>query len=235
MDIQIKPTKIKHPDDIFEVIQIIFYRREGEVDLMKEHLWAFSLNKQKKILSLELVSMGTKDRTVADPGDIFRVPLYKSSSYVILVHNHPSGGLKPSQSDMDLTNKLIKAGDLLDISVIDHVIVTDKSFFSFATAGLMDKLQEDNKYALSFVYKKKMKKKMEELKRSVEKEKLEFGKIKLKEGKEKGKLEGAKKRNQEIAKQMLSEGIEKDVIARVTGLTHQWIGRIKNQLESKKT
>ena len=177
---------IQDPRDIWEIIQRIFYQKEGEVDLMKEHLWAFSLSKAHKILNIELVSMGSKDRTIADPGDIFRVPLYKSSSYVILVHNHPAGVLKPSQADIDLTNKLIKAGDILDIKVIDHVIVSDKSFFSFELTGLIEQLQMDNKYALTFVYKKKMERKMEELKKSVEREKKKFGIQKKKEGKKEG-------------------------------------------------
>ena len=183
---------IQDPRDIWEIIQRIFYQKKDEVDLMKEHLWAFSLNKARKILNIELVSMGSKDRTIIDPGDIFRVPLYKSSSYVILVHNHPSGRLKPSDADIEITNKIMKAGDILDIPVIDHVIVSDKSFFSFELTGLIEQLQMDNKYALTFVYKKKMERKMEELKKSVERQKKESRIEGLKEGEEKGIIKGKK-------------------------------------------
>jgi len=231
MQIHVEDVKIQDATDIFEIIQRVFYKRKREVDLMKEHLWAFSLNKQRKILNLELISMGTKDKTLADPGDVFRVPLYKSSSYLILVHNHPSGGLSPSETDMDITNKLIKAGDILDIPVTDHIIVTDKSFFSFKTAGLMNQLRESNKYALTFVYKKKMEKKMDALKASVEREKLEFGKIKKQEGIDMGKKESKK----EIARQMLAKGIDKSLISEVTGLSKQWPGRLRNELEREKS
>lgn len=222
---------IQDPRDIWEIIQRIFYQKKGELDLMKEHLWAFSLNKARKILNIELVSMGSKDRTVIDPGDIFRVPLYKSSSYVILVHNHPSGRLKPSDTDIEITNKIIKAGELLDIKVLDHVIVSDKSFFSFELTGLIEQLREDNKYALTFVYKKKMERKMEALKANVEREKKKFGIQKLKEGVKKGLKEGKKERDREIARNLLLQGVDTKIIEASTGLTKQWIGRIKNELE----
>ena len=216
--------KVSHPEDIFEIIQKIFYQKKDAVDLMKEHFWVFSVNTAMKILALELVSIGSKNRTIADPGDVFRIPLYKSSSYAILVHNHPSGSLKPSDADIEITNKLMKAGDILDIKVIDHVIVTEKSYFSFEKARLIEQLREDNKYALTFVYKKKMERKMEELKASVEREKkaILF----------KGRKEGEKSKVREIAKQMLLEGESTQKIMKYTGLTKQWIGRIKSELEN---
>ena len=236
MHIELKDAeniKLQHPQDTYEIIRKIFYERKKEVDLMKEHLWAFSLNTALKILNIELVHIGTKDRTLADPGDVFRVPLYKSSSYVILVHNHTSGDLQPSKPDLDITNKFMKAGDILDIPVIDHIIVTERSFFSFKTAGLMEQLEQDNKYALTFVYKKKMERKMEELKASVEREKREFGIQKKKEGIKEGEEKGAKKRDREMARTMLSKGMDTKTIQEITGLSKQWIGRIKNEIENE--
>ena len=67
--------RMQHPQDLYEVIHKIFYQQKDKVDLMKEHLWAFSLNNAMSILNIELVSIGTKNRTIADPGDIFRIPL----------------------------------------------------------------------------------------------------------------------------------------------------------------
>lgn len=234
MDIKVENAeniKLQDPEDTFAIIQKVFYEKKNEVDLMKEHFWAISLNKALKILNLELVSIGCKDRTLADPGDVFRVPLYKSSSYVILVHNHPSGSLKPSDADIDLTNKLMKAGEILDVKVIDHVIVTEKSYFSFEAAGLIDQLQLDNKYALTFVYKKKMERKMEELKQSVEKQKKEIRLAGKQEGIEEGLKKGKKEEKKEIARQMLIDGESIEKIIKYTGLSRQWIGRIKNEVE----
>ena len=221
MQIKLENTgnKVQDPQDIYEIIQRVFYQKKGEVDLHKEHFWVFCLNKSLKILALELVGIGSKDRVIADPGDVFRLPLYKSSSYVVLAHNHPSGSLKPSDSDMELTNRLMKAGDILDVKVIEHVIVTDKSYFSFHNNGLIDKLEMDTSYALSFIYEKKMTKKMEKLKAEVERE-----------GK-KRELAGIKKGKQEIARNLILQGVDLKIIQASTGLSAQQIVRLKNQIK----
>lgn len=240
MQISLDSTRerIQEAQDIHEIIQRVFYQKKGELDLHKEHFWVFSLNKIFKILNLELVSMGSKDRTIADPGEVFRFPLYKSSSYVILVHNHPSGSLKPSEADIKLTNRLMKAGDILNVKVIDHVIVTEKSYFSLRDNGIIEKLEFNTEYALNFIYEKKMKRKMEDLKKEVEKERdkgklegLREGKL---EGRQEGKREGMKQRNVEIARAMLREGEGTEKIIKYTGLSRQWIGRIKSNLDKTK-
>ena len=228
---------VEDPQDIFEIIQLIFYKRE-EVDLTKEHLWAVSLNKARKIVAIELVSMGSKDRTIADPGDVFRIPLYKSASKLILVHNHPSGILKPSDSDMDLTNRLMKAGDILDIEVMDHIIVTERSFFSFQDNGLIEKLEVDTKYALSYIYERKMGKKLNQLKEDVEKAKKKGIQIGRQEGKkegiEEGIKKGAKEEKIEIAYGLFSFGVDAKIVKESTGLSDYWITRIKNDIERSK-
>jgi len=230
--------KVQHPEDTFEIIQKIFYQKKDAVDLMKEHLWTISLNRAMKILAIELVSIGCKDRTIADPGDVFRVPLYKSSSYVILVHNHPSGNLRPSDADMDLTNRLIKAGEILDVKIIDHVIVTNRSFYSFQEHGLIEKLELDSKYALSFIYEKRVAKRFKELKVEVEKErkkgKLAGIKIGEERGLKKGEEKGIKKGKIEIAREMLLKDMDSKIIQELTGLSRQWIGRFKKEIDQKK-
>ena len=204
--------KVQHPEDTYEIIRKIFYDRHDEVDLMKEHFWTIALNKALKILAIELVSIGCKDKTIADPGDVFRVPLYKSSSAVVLVHSHPSGDLQPSEADLELTNRLMKAGDILDIKIIDHVIVTKHSFYSLRESGHIEKLKWDTTYALSFIYEKKVSKRMEQLKAEVEKERKKGKREGLKEGKQEGEKigleKGAKKEKVEIARNLLSQGID---------------------------
>ncbi len=223
--------------DVFEIMQKIFYNnKKEEADLMKEHFWTFSLNKRHKIMNIELVGIGSKDRVIADPGDVFRVPIYKSASYVVLVHNHPSGGLTPSKTDIDHTNRLMKAGDILNIRVIEHVIMSSRSYYSFKESGLIEKLELDTSYALSFIYEKRMKEKLEGLKLEVEKKTREIKKRRTEGEKreKKGEEKGAKQQKQEIARKMISKNIDLKLIQEVTGLSSQWVGRLKREIEKSK-
>lgn len=95
------------------------------------------LNRANKVLGIYQVSSGGMSGTVADPKLIFAAALKASASGIILSHNHPSGNLKPSQADMQLTRKLVEGGKLLEISVLDHLIVCSDGYFSFGDDGLM--------------------------------------------------------------------------------------------------
>ena len=88
-------------------------------------------------MKCERVSSGGVSGTIADPKMIFKVALEHLASGIILSHNHPSGNLSPSQVDKDLTQKLRAGGQHLDIPVLDHLIFTDKKYFSFADEGLL--------------------------------------------------------------------------------------------------
>jgi DNA repair protein RadC len=81
--------------------------------------------------------MGGTSGTVVDPKQLFKSVLSENGVQIILAHNHPSGNLNPSSSDISLTKKLKEAGKLLDIPVLDHLIITNEGFFSFADEGLM--------------------------------------------------------------------------------------------------
>jgi DNA repair protein RadC len=88
-------------------------------------------------MAKEKVSSGGLSGTIADCRLIFKSAIYKLASSIILVHNHPSGNNKPSQSDINLTKKMVEAGKLLDVSVLDHLIVAENRYFSFADEGLI--------------------------------------------------------------------------------------------------
>jgi DNA repair protein RadC len=88
-------------------------------------------------LAKELVSKGGLSGTVADPKIIFHMALQHQASALIMVHNHPSGNLKPSREDLVLTKKIADAGRMLDINVLDHLIITDSGYFSFGDEGLL--------------------------------------------------------------------------------------------------
>jgi DNA repair protein RadC len=236
---KIQREKLRWSQDTYEIMRRVFFcRKDGEVDRDKEHFWTIALNMASKILCIELVSMGSSVRTLAPPQEVFRLPIYKKATHVVLVHNHPSGNLSPSEGDKDVTDKLIQAGLVFDIEVSDHVIVTSNSFYSFADNGLIEKLKWSRKYALTFVRDKQMAKEIEKIKKqSKQQQKIERkeGKIEgIKEGEKKGEEKGIKNRNKEIAIQMMKEGVDVKLIQKITGLTHQWLGRLRSESEEEK-
>ncbi len=83
------------------------------------------------------ISVGGVSGTVVDPKKVFKIALDGGASSIIICHNHPSGNIKPSDSDIRLTKKITEAGNLLDIRVLDHIISGDNTYFSFADEGLM--------------------------------------------------------------------------------------------------
>jgi len=95
------------------------------------------LNRANKVLGWSKISSGGISGTVADPKIIFQVALKANSSSIILCHNHPSSQLKPSDNDIKLTRKLKSAGEFLELNVLDHLIITTDSYFSFADEGLI--------------------------------------------------------------------------------------------------
>ena len=111
--------------------------RRHLVDLNHEEFWIILLGRASKVLGKELISKGGLSGTVADPKIIFHVALQHQASGIILIHNHPSGNLKPSQSDISLTKKLSEAGRMLDIQVFDHLIISDNGYFSFGDESLL--------------------------------------------------------------------------------------------------
>ena len=114
-------------------------RRYWDRDTL-EHIEEFKvllLNRANKVLGILKVSQGGVSGTVADPKIIFQAALKCNASAVILSHNHPSGNDRPSQADIKLTKKLSEAGKFLDISVLDHIILTVDKHFSFLDEGLI--------------------------------------------------------------------------------------------------
>jgi DNA repair protein RadC len=106
-------------------------------DLLHEEFWILCLNRNNSVLGHCCISSGGVAGTVVDPKILFRMALEKKASSVILCHNHPSGNLKPSEEDLRLTRRMTEAGKLLEIQVLDHLIVSQHGFFSFADEGLL--------------------------------------------------------------------------------------------------
>lgn len=118
--------------------EISDYLRIKLKDLCHEVFVVVYLNRANKIIDQEeVISIGGITGTVADPRIILKKALELNAVSIILCHNHPSGNLKPSRADMDLTNKIREAANFLDIKVLDHIIVSDEGYYSFADEGIL--------------------------------------------------------------------------------------------------
>jgi|SRR5665811_1549210 len=100
-------------------------------DFQKEHFIAFYLNTKNKIIHSEVVSIGTLDSALIHPREIFKPAFIHSAHSIIIAHNHPSGDTTPSVEDNKITEQLKKAGELLNIQLLDHVIIGVDSWFSY--------------------------------------------------------------------------------------------------------
>ena len=124
-------AKITQSKDVYDNIS-------GELtDLNHEEFWVMFLNCSNTILKKVRISSGGVSGTVVDPKIIFSKALEASCSGIILIHNHPSGNLQPSQADISITKKIAEGGKFLEISVLDHVIFTNDGFYSFSDSGLL--------------------------------------------------------------------------------------------------
>lgn len=121
--------KIETPEDIYN----IFKNELGSKK--KEHFRILSLNSRNRLININNVSIGILNASLAHPREIFSSAIKDSAFSIILVHNHPSGETKPSKEDIKITQKLIKAGKILDIKIIDHIIITSDSFASLKDRG----------------------------------------------------------------------------------------------------
>ncbi len=126
-----KVVKIAASKDAFDALYAVF------ADLNHEEFWILMLNRANIIIGKHLISKGGLAGTVADPKVIFKTALDRNAAYVILAHNHPSGNLKPSHEDINLTKRLVEAGKILDLNVLDHLIFANRLYFSFGDEGLI--------------------------------------------------------------------------------------------------
>lgn len=104
-------------------------------DLVHEEFRVLLLNRNNRLIKTDRISVGGISGTVVDPKIVFKKALDCNSSSVILVHNHPSGHVLPSEADIRITDKLVRAGNDLDIKVLDHLIIGEKNYYSFADEG----------------------------------------------------------------------------------------------------
>jgi DNA repair protein RadC len=121
--------KIESSKDVFQIFSSIVG------DLPYEEFWILLLNRSNRIIGRTKISQGGISGTVTDIRIILKIALDNMASSIILCHNHPSGNLIPSDSDVSITEKLKEGGKLMDINVLDHIIVSDTNYYSFADEG----------------------------------------------------------------------------------------------------
>ncbi|MBN2428495.1 MAG: DNA repair protein RadC [Deltaproteobacteria bacterium] len=112
--------------------------RERLVDLAKEKFLILMLDSKNRLLREMEISVGSLTASIVHPREVFAPVLRESAASIILVHNHPSGDPKPSREDIEITGRLRKAGELLGIRVLDHIIIGTEGYTSFADQGFMD-------------------------------------------------------------------------------------------------
>ena len=123
--------KINDSKDIAEIFQPLL------ADLPHEEFWILFLNKSNRIISKMKLSQGGVSGTVTDVRIIMKKAIEHLASGIIVCHNHPSGNINPSESDIQITNKIKESGKLFDIQLYDHLIISDKDYYSFADNGLL--------------------------------------------------------------------------------------------------
>lgn len=104
---------------------------------LKEFFWVIMLNRANRVLGISEIAMGTTNGVLVDVKEVCQLALLTSATQIVVSHNHPSGRLIASKADMEITTKIKEALSLFDSTLLDHIIITSESFFSFANEGLL--------------------------------------------------------------------------------------------------
>lgn len=128
---KVKRDKITSSKDVFDILNPIL------IDLPFEEFWLLILNRANLVIKKEMISRGGVSGTVVDTKIIFKAAIENYASSIIICHNHPSGNLKPSEADIRITKNIKEAGKLMEIPLLDHLIVAENGFYSFADEGML--------------------------------------------------------------------------------------------------
>jgi len=124
--------RIRHPTDIYNIIR-------HHADRRQERFLCLSLNGAHEVLATRIVTIGLVNRAIVHPREVFADPILDRASAIIVAHNHPSGNLKPSEEDNEITRRLKSSAEILGINFLDHLIFSERFYFSFRQAGLIGK------------------------------------------------------------------------------------------------
>jgi len=128
-----REAKIRSPEDAYKLVRHYADRRQ-------EHFLCISLNGAYEVLAVRVVTVGLVNKTIVHPREVFSDPLQDRASAVCVAHNHPSGNLKPSEEDNDITVKLKTAADILGLFFLDHIVFSLEGYLSYRQTGLLSDL-----------------------------------------------------------------------------------------------
>jgi DNA repair protein RadC len=208
MNVKLRTTqkiKVISSQDIYKIMQQILLR-ENKIDRNKEHLWTVGLDHAQRILYVELISLGTSTSAPVEPMQVYRIAVQKAAASLIVVHNHPSGEVQPSDEDIVITDRLLQVGKILGIELTDHLVISENSYNSFADTGLLNTISLSTKFVPSYKKVILIKKEAEQI----------------------GKEKGEKSKAITIAIELKDRGMDTSTIAIVTGLSIAEIEKLKS-------
>jgi len=182
-------------------------------------VWFIGLNLANEILCIDTVSLGTVYSADVTPMNVFRNGVWKGCTHAILAHNHPSGSLKPSKEDIDITDRLYQCGLILNIPIRDHMILNMTTYITFKALELMAKIEKSLKFKPNYKVVEEMKAEAEEIRQKA-----------LEEGEQIGFDKGKLEEKIEIVKEMLKENYDIKSIMKLTKLSEEDILKIKSDI-----
>lgn len=196
--------------------------RDKEINLTKEHFWTISLDIKKIIVNIELLGIGSSYKALVPLKDIFYIPYQKQAASLILIHNHPSGHLGASQADIDLTDNVMRIGEMMGIQVIDHLILgghrgKTNYYYSFKDQHIMEGLKFSTKYLLKPEAEAIFKEEITQLQNIIDLQQ-QNNQLIFKEGKMEGIID--------ISKKMLAAGESLEKIMLFSGLSESDIHKL---------
>ena len=178
------------------------------------------MNEAGYILYIELIALGSVKAVNIEPMNVYRVAVMKNATRVIAIHNHPSGRLVPSKADLDITDRLIQVGRILNIALVDHLIISTEAYESFRSKGIMDDLEKSLTYVPTY-----------QVVEQIRKEEKKIARDKVKLANDKTKIERERREKLEFA--MVSTLIDKNVsiedIAKIMEVTPKAVENIVNK------
>jgi DNA repair protein RadC len=143
-----KKRRLRNADDAFYLMKGIF-PSDDEIASAKEHFYVIGVSNNNKVIYVELVSLGSIRESIVHPMNVFRAAIMKAAVGIILVHNHPGEGIEsydlyPSEADNNVTARLLQAGMLLDIPVLEHLIISPTDYYSYEATGMLEALKPDS-------------------------------------------------------------------------------------------
>ncbi|MCG2618121.1 JAB domain-containing protein [Terrimonas sp. NA20] len=137
MTIRLKPHQkihIQSSSDIYRVLQPILLRI-SKLNRDREHFWLMHLDASQRVRCVELLGLGTQRTVLIDPMDVYHRAIVRRASSIVVIHNHPSGNVKPSHADKIATEKLMQASRFANVRMLDHLIISEHEYYSFLDRG----------------------------------------------------------------------------------------------------